>query len=164
MVQEDFVCGAGDCPLNNPRWRFERASLAKERTRSNRIIEVFDSCDRAQIETDEDRLILQTILLHCRHGCACKLFVSLYRTPTLQFNIDDKALGRAISQQAEYFFERGNGLPRVFQTRQIRMPPVEPASDISLFERGQLHASDQALTQTRPWEHRIMNHNRYAVT
>jgi hypothetical protein len=93
---------------------------------------VSDCADRAQIEADENCSILQSKPLHGGDSCARQFVIRFFRTPTLQFNVDDKSFGCLIDQQPEDIVESGNGLSRVFGTREVRVLLVESTSKVSL--------------------------------
>lgn len=163
-MQQEFVGPAGDSGGNDlPGGLHRSLSWAKQSTRANRSIQLLDFGDCPQVETYDYDATLQLVTSDQFDHSRSEFIVLLSRSTCFQFDIDDQLFVRLISEQPEHIVERGDGLPRIFQTRELAIHPIEPTTDVDLLQLVGAGARDPSLAQPSVRHPRIMDHHGHSV-
>jgi len=163
-MQQDFVRPTGNGGGNDLSRGLQCSlSRAKQSTRANRRSQLLDFGDCPQVETYDYNATLYLVASdQFDHGRG--EFIVLRSRPTcLQFHIYDQLFVCLIGEQPENVIERGNGLPRIFQTRKRPIGPIKPTAGVDLLEFVGGGACYPSLPQAALRQGCVVNHHRHSI-
>ena len=110
-VKQDSLSPAIDGGLNYSSRRSQSLlAWAKQSPRADRRIELLNPGDRGEIETDDNRLVSDPMMLDQFDHSTCQIRVADAAPAGLYFYISNKVFAFSVAQEPEHFIKRGNGL------------------------------------------------------